>query len=444
MALEIRKDSNWWYGRWQDNGKRYCIALPVKIEGEAPDSLTKKGDRAFEASRHRAAEALQEHIRTFREKTKPEDLVQALHKAKFGHRIGRIEIKAIFDAWLNIPRKREPGTDYKNWAKSVFVRFQDFLAENPAKIKELAGVSKQIAESFMRAEDKRGVSPKTYNAELILMRGAFEHLREDAGMLSNPFLKIVTKDKDTVHRKPFTPEELRLILDASRKDDLIRPLIIVGATTAMRRGDACLLKWEDVDLHSRFVTVKTSKTGSKISIPMFPLLHDELVTMRRGKSPFVFPELAALYQGNADAVNNLLRAVFKRAGFVDLEDLDEDEKNTHRADVHVQREKGLIKANVRGFHSLRVTWITLALTAGVPMELVRRVTGHKTVDVVLQNYFQPGREAFRQAIQAAMPKMLSDGSKTRDEQMLEIINNMTPRTQKRDCIRLRDLVASPV
>ena len=112
--------------------------------------------------------------------------------------------------------------------------------------------------------------------------------------------------------------------------------------------------------------------------------------------------------------------------------------------MHVQREKGLIKANVRGFHSLRVTWITLALTAGVPMELVRRVTGHKTVDVVLQNYFQPGREAFRQAIQAAMPKMLSDGSKTRDEQMLEIINNMTPRTQKRDCIRLRDLVASPV
>jgi hypothetical protein len=44
------------------------------------------------------------------------------------------------------------------------------------------------------------------------------------------------------------------------------------------------------------------------------------------------------------------------------------------------------------------TRFTIALAAGVPMELVRRVTGHKATEVVLMNYFKPGREEFSIAI----------------------------------------------
>ncbi|MEI8044218.1 MAG: hypothetical protein WCL11_22600, partial [Verrucomicrobiota bacterium] len=37
-------------------------------------------------------------------------------------------------------------------------------------------------------------------------------------------------------------------------------------------------------------------------------------------------------------------------------------------------------------------------------------TGHKTTDIVLKHYFQPGREDFRQALQSVMPKLLTVGS----------------------------------
>jgi hypothetical protein len=67
--------------------------------------------------------------------------------------------------------------------------------------------------------------------------------------------------------------------------------------------------------------------------------------------------------------------------------------------LRVERANGLRRASVRDFHSLRVTWVTLALTAGVPLELVQRVTGHKTTDVVLKHYFRPGQEDFRQALE---------------------------------------------
>jgi integrase len=48
---------------------------------------------------------------------------------------------------------------------------------------------------------------------------------------------------------------------------------------------------------------------------------------------------------------------------------------------------GKRRASVHDFHSFRVTWITLALAAGVPLELVQRVTGHRTVEVVMKHYF---------------------------------------------------------
>lgn len=94
------------------------------------------------------------------------------------------------------------------------------------------------------------------------------------------------------------------------------------------------------------------------------------------------------------------------------------------------------RGNLRGWHSFRTTFITLALTAGMPIELVRRVTGHTTVDVVLKHYFRPDREQYRQAMQAAMPKLLTAGSKTPLEEAREIVAAMTSRTLKRDKARL--------
>ena len=91
-----------------------------------------------------------------------------------------------------------------------------------------------------------------------------------------------------------------------------------------------------------------------------------------------------------------------------------------------------------------MTWITLALAAGVPLELVQRVTGHRTVEVVMKHYFRPGREDFRQAILKAMPKMLADGGAQRSvkEEVLALLDRSSERTWKADIRRIRELVAT--
>jgi hypothetical protein len=107
-----------------------------------------------------------------------------------------------------------------------------------------------------------------------------------------------------------------------------------------------------------------------------------------------------------------------------------------------KREDVTRRASVRDFHSFRVTWVTLALTAGIPLELVQRVTGHKTTDIVLKHYFQPGREDFRRAIESAMPKLLTTGSKTPKEMILEILDGTKTKTWKKNVTQIRELVAA--
>lgn len=72
----------------------------------------------------------------------------------------------------------------------------------------------------------------------------------------------------------------------------------------------------------------------------------------------------------------------------------------------------------------------------MPGELVRRVTGHTAVDIVRRHYFKPGREEFRRAFEQAMPRLLMNGAKSRDEQLWEIIESAIPKTRKKDKARL--------
>jgi hypothetical protein len=148
-----------------------------------------------------------------------------------------------------------------------------------------------------------------------------------------------------------------------------------------------------------------------------------------------------MYVENPSGITQRVRKVLAKAGFKDVE-RQEDKTNNEkgRVELHAQRKTGLRRASVRDFHSFRVTWVTLALTARVPLELVQKVTGHRTTEIVLKHYFQPGREEFRQALQEAMPKLLNNGTPTPRERMIRILERMTAKSWQKDAERLRQLV----
>ena len=78
----------------------------------------------------------------------------------------------------------------------------------------------------------------------------------------------------------------------------------------------------------------------------------------------------------------------------------------------------------------------------MPLELVQRVTGHRTATVVLKHYFRPGRDDFRTLITQAMPKMLGlgDSKPNAKEEMKRILERSTNRTWNADRRRLMELI----
>lgn len=445
MPLQRRTTSKWWYGRWDVNGKTYCKNLGVEIKGRPSQKRGAPGDAAFEKSKGQAQTKLDQLIADSQRKKQAEEILQSIHEIRVGRRVGSVKLPDFRAAWDKIPRKRSLNPRYAQCCHAVLDSFVDHLARKFPSASEMSDVTREMAISFLAAETERGITGKTWNDELKLLRATFKHLRREAALIDNPFEEIPLKDADTVFRKPFTPDELKRVLDAASDDSFTRPLIVTAMCTAMRKGDCCRLKWADVDMRNRFVTVKTTKTGVTVTIPMFPILYDLLCDTAKTESPYCFPKQAEMYESNPDGVTWRVRQVLKTAGFREPsgEGLEKRGKGEELL-VRIKRKgNGLRQASVRDFHSFRVTWITLALSAGVPLELVRKVTGHATVDIVLKHYFQPGREGLRDALNKSMPKLLMNGKHSDPKaEMVQIIRAMSPKSLAKDREKLIELLSA--
>jgi integrase len=276
MSLEIRKSSHWWYAAFKFDGRKTVINLGVPITGKRPPKRTMLGDDEFERSRGRAQEAHDRQERKLTVDRNAESALRKLVELKTGRPAGFPKLAELSRLWLQIPRRRTPGKHYVAQCTAILDRFVKFVETAKPGIKEFVEVTPEIANAYLNAEQERGVSPSTWNYSLELLRTTFKRLHPQLPHGQNPFREFVTKSAETVSRVPFTPEELKAIQEACAHDLNIGPVVITGMCTAMRRGDCCCLKWTDVDLKEGFIAVKTSKTGERVDIPIFPLLREEL------------------------------------------------------------------------------------------------------------------------------------------------------------------------
>jgi len=533
MALEMKKSSKWWYARFMVNGKLRRVNLDIEIEGKRPSSLADIADWQNAAFQRSYGEAKNKHdtmLKSDVSKRHVEELSQRIIEAKTGTRLDFVKVSAVPEAWAKFPRKRQPCPQYAATAQKKLNQFADFIQQSYPEVDDLAAVQAEHVRVFLDGEAKRGISSRTWNITLKLLKTVFRRLEPNADAYRN-FLKDVSeKDEDTIHREPFKDDEIEAILAAAQDDDLMRGPIVTALCTAMRRGDCALLKWSSVDLDAGFIEVRTSKTGETAEIPILPALREELSHTPHGKSEYVFPEAAALYKKNSDGLNWRLRDILAKAGFLDTEMTErikageQEQPNTKprlpelppnelrrrgleaiaagemieakqermkaiftaymggkglptiarelglskgTVSLHLHELEGMIGAavlrhhgpqpipsvirgtiqaengkgqrlkrgSIRGWHSFRTSFVTRALSGGMPEELVRRVTGHTAVDLVRKHYFKPGREEFRREFEKAMPQMLMNGAKSRDEQLREIIEGMTAKTLKKDKAR---------
>jgi integrase len=176
------------------------------------------------------------------------------------------------------------------------------MGERNPSAQYLYEVDRKDVEAYLKKLQAE-YAPKTVRDHLKLLNKSFSrHLPVGT---SNPFAELVgrrsSKGEGTMHREPFTAKELEKLLDASRDDDFLYPLVVTAACTGMRRGDVCGLRWDAVKLDEGVLEVKTSKTGASVEIPIFGLLG-EVLENREQDGDLVFPEAAEMAAKNPDGL----------------------------------------------------------------------------------------------------------------------------------------------
>jgi integrase len=339
MPLELQRGrSKWWYGRFEVNGRNLCRNLGVEVKGVIPAALSQLGDMVFERSRAKAQAALEKLQVDAKKRSTAEELVQTIHEIRTGTRIGSIPLNEAGPRWKALPRRRPLSPRYISQAESWMADFVTYLGTHHSAVREMADVQQSMGRAYLAVVEARGISGKTYNNILIFLRSCFKALKEEAGIPKNPFLGVPTKDEDTVFRKPYSEEDLAVIVKAAKADPFIYPIVITALCTAMRRGDCCQLRKSAVDLPSRFVKVKTSKTGELVQIPIFPLLQEVLEKAEPNDGPFVFPEQEKMYVLNPDNITLRFKKVMRAAGFLDLDDNATDEETVARPRRSVRKD----------------------------------------------------------------------------------------------------------
>ena len=502
MSLVMRKTSQWWYGRYKVDGKEFVKNLQVEIRGTRPKSLNETGSVHFENSRGEAQAALDKLINEIQSGKSEAQLAEAVYEARAGKKLKRYRIQDLAQIWIDKPRKRPPSEKHREITFAKLNSFASYLEAHYPKLTRVDQLTPIHIQAFLHHLEQRGVTAETWNKYLIPIKTVLKRAGVPAAK------ELLAKDVETVYRKPYTIEELNAILEAARSDPLIYSLAVTAACTAMRRKDCCFLRWDSVDLEAGFITVKTSKTGQVVDIPMSNMLHAEIMNQRDNGSEYVFPDAKLLYEADPATLTRRFKAVLRRAGFDDGRPAPAERKTdpctdeeiyqaaaeiytgerlaraqailpvylagncvektaklsgfsqstvslylneleTHlgkaiirgkcrpahsvarptRGKISEERKHGLLRASVRDFHSFRTTFVTLALMRGLPIDIVRKITGHQTVNIVTKHYFRPEREQLKAAMQKALPGLLTSAAQpfTPVEKAIEILGKANQR-----------------
>ena len=241
------------------------------------------------------------------------------------------------------------------------------------------------------------LSASSINEYILQLRQIFRILYDSAGLLENPFGQIQKAPNKSKKRDVFELHELEKIdsylkklktnpplFKRDRLSALINEAIFtIGINTGLRKGDISRLLWSNVDFNKSAIEMELSKTGENVFIPLTKPLFDFLKEKEQTRiNKFVTPELAEMYNCNAEGITYRFKQMLNRLG---IESLKVDKKRSRRV-------------SNKDIHSLRHTFCYLHGMQGTKLILLQSMVGHVDKKMTESYMMHQTEELKREAI----------------------------------------------
>lgn len=252
-----------------------------------------------------------------RKKIGPSKHVADLALAQVKAKIARGEYLGIYDdKKITLAQFAEEHLAYATANKAPISVRRDLISLVPLTAAfpgYLSEITTKAVEEY-KAKRLETVKPATVNKELALRKHMFTKASEWSYVKQNPAKPVKLLKEPPGRLRYLTPEELTSLLDACAPH--LKPIVLMAVHTVMRRREILSLRWADVDLRKRAITLTKTKHNERRTIPINALLADALRTLpRHVESPFLFCDRDGRPY---DRVDNGFRRACKRAEILDF------------------------------------------------------------------------------------------------------------------------------
>lgn len=226
------------------------------------------------------------------------------------------------------------------------------------EIRDLSSITKKDVYDAVYEEIDSSLSPHSKKTVLKMVKRIFQMAVEEGVLDRNPCIGIKVRVPE-IEQKVLTNTEVDIFLrEAKATNHRFYPIWAMALMTGMRSGEMFALKWTDINLEGKTISVTkqwTSKGGfgptKTQKNRIVPISDDllrfltELKLQRAAESEFVLPQLTEWRVGMAAKVTKDFCAAI---GVTDVK-----------------------------FHDLRATFITSLLSRGEPLARVMAMVGHR-------------------------------------------------------------------